>query len=131
MKGFKDFIAKGNVLDLAIGAVIAIALTAVVSAVTTNIVQPVINSFGSPSVDNLGFDIISGQSNTHVNIAAIINAIIIFFITTAVVYFIFVMPLVKLKDRATAKKVSDVAETIDLEQKQLDTLKAILAALKK
>ena len=55
LKGFKDFILRGNVIELAIAVIIGSAFTAIVTAVTDSLIQPLINSFGSAEVGGLAF----------------------------------------------------------------------------
>lgn len=99
LQGFKDFLFRGNIVDLAVAVVIGTAFTALVSAFTKSIIEPVINAFGGTSVDGLSFRIIESNAATTVNVAAVINAIITFVITAAVVYFVFVVPSKKLMER--------------------------------
>ncbi|MFS0886518.1 large conductance mechanosensitive channel protein MscL [Aeromicrobium sp. 179-A 4D2 NHS] len=99
LKGFKDFLFRGNIVDLAVAVVIGTAFTALVSTLTASLIEPIINSFGGASVDGLSFRIIEKNAATTVDIAAIINAIITFVITAAVVYLIFVVPWKKLMER--------------------------------
>ncbi|MGP9581611.1 large conductance mechanosensitive channel protein MscL [Brachybacterium sp. AOP35-5H-19] len=91
MKGFKEFIMQGNVLDLAVGVVIGSAFTALITAFVDNLIQPIINVFGGGNVDGLAFTITN--ASTKVDIGAILSAIIAFLITAAVVYFVFVLPI--------------------------------------
>lgn len=99
LKGFKDFLLRGNIVDLATAVVIGTAFTALVTAFTTSIIQPVINSIGgSDAADGLGFRIISSNPATFVDLGTVINAVITFVITAAVVYFIFVVPSKKLNE---------------------------------
>lgn len=100
MKGFKNFIMQGNVIDLAVGVVIGSAFTALIDAFVKNLIQPVINVFGGGNVDGLAFHITNDA--TLVDIGAILSAIISFLITAAVVYFVFVMPIAQA--RAMARK---------------------------
>lgn len=93
MKGFKDFVMQGSVIDLAVGVVIGAAFTALISAFVDNLIQPIINVFGGSNVDGLAFTI-TNQS-TKVDIGAILSAVIAFLITAAVVYFAFVLPITK------------------------------------
>lgn len=95
MKGFKNFIMQGNVIDLAVGVVIGSAFTALIKAFVDHLIQPVINVFGGTNVSGLAFRIIPDNEATQVDVAAIISAVIAFLITAAVVYFIFVMPIAK------------------------------------
>ncbi len=99
LQGFKDFLFRGNIVDLAVAVVIGTAFTALVSTLTASIIEPVINTFGGGSVDGLSFRIIDGNQATTVDLAAVINAIITFIITAAVVYFVFVLPSKKLLER--------------------------------
>ena len=91
MKGFKEFIMQGNVLDLAVGVVIGGAFTALIGAFVDNLIQPVINVFGGANVDGLAFKITN--DSTVVDLGALLSAIIAFLITAAVVYFVFVLPV--------------------------------------
>lgn len=115
LKGFKEFIMRGNVVDLAIAVVIGSAFAAVVSSFVSSIVTPIVNAAGGSNTNGLGFSLkhtagaahgspqdVLGKS-TFINISTIINAIIVFVITAAVVYFIFVVPLAKLQERRARK----------------------------
>jgi large conductance mechanosensitive channel len=92
IKGFKDFLFRGNVLDLAIAVVIGVAFTAVVTAIVDNLVQPIVNVFAGSHATGLGFYIVSANAQTFVNFGAIFSAIINFLIVAAVVYFVLVVP---------------------------------------
>ncbi|HEY2272138.1 MAG TPA: large conductance mechanosensitive channel protein MscL [Jatrophihabitantaceae bacterium] len=117
LKGFKEFIMRGNVVDLAIAVVIGTAFAAVVSSFVTAIVQPIVNAAGGSNTNGLGFSLkhtggvpsgspqdVLGKS-TFVNFSTIINAIIVFVITALVVYFVFVLPINKYKE-ARAKRLA-------------------------
>lgn len=93
LKGFKDFILRGNVIELSIAVVVGTAFTALVGAFTSNIVNPVIAAAGGVETDGLGFRIWPGNPKTFVNFGAVITAFLTFLITAAVVYFIFVAPM--------------------------------------
>jgi len=99
MKGFKDFVMQGNVIDLAVGVVIGSAFTALISAFVDNLIQPVINVFGGTNVNGLSFKLIQANEASRVDIGAVLSAIIAFLITAAVVYFVFVLPI------STARKL--------------------------
>ena len=115
LKGFKDFIMRGNVVELAIAVVIGTAFQAVVSGVVAAIIQPLVNAAGGSNVNGLGFSIkhtpgaahgsaqdVLGKS-TFINLSAVINAIIAFIVTAAVVYFLIVLPMNKIQERRAAK----------------------------
>jgi large conductance mechanosensitive channel len=101
IKGFRDFIMRGNVVDLAIAVVIGTAFAKVVDAFVSAIVTPILNALPGSSVNGFGFHLRGGdlQAKTFVNFATIINALIVFALTAAVVYFIFVVPMTKLQER--------------------------------
>jgi len=101
LKGFRDFIMRGNVVDLAIAVVIGVAFTNVVNAFVSAIVKPIIAAFPGASVNGWGFHLRGGAlaKNTTIDFSAIINALIVFVITAAVVYFIFVVPMTKVQER--------------------------------
>ena len=99
IKGFKEFIMKGNIVDLAIAVVIGTAFAAVVSAFVGGIVKPVLAAFPGASVNGWGFSLRGGAlaKSTFIDLSAIINAVIVFVLTAAVVYFIFVVPMQRLQ----------------------------------
>lgn len=104
LKGFKDFLFRGNIVDLAVAVVVGTAFTALVTAFTNAIIQPVLNAIGGDDAANgLGFSLRHGseaiEKATFVDLGAVINALITFVITAAVVYFIFVVPSKKLMER--------------------------------
>ncbi len=108
MKGFKNFIMQGNVIDLAVGVVIGSAFTALIKAFVDHLIQPVINVAGGTNVSGLSFRILENNEATTVDVAAIISAIIAFLITAAVVYFIFVLPIAEA--RAFDRKLRGLPE---------------------
>lgn len=97
-KGFKEFILKGNVVELATAVIIGAAFTAIVKAFTDGIIQPLINAIpiGADQAQGLGFRVISDQPNTFIDIGGLITTAINFLIVAAVVYFIIVLPYNKL-----------------------------------
>jgi large conductance mechanosensitive channel len=97
LRGFRDFIMRGNVVDLAVGIVIGAAFTGVVSTFTNSFVQPLIKVFtGGKDPISAGKFSINGQPFDW---AAFVNALIAFLITAAVLYFFVVMPMNKLAER--------------------------------
>jgi large conductance mechanosensitive channel len=115
IKGFKDFILRGNVVDLAVAVVIGVAFGAIVTAFTEKIIQPLINSVGDPDGAGLGFTIVAGKAGTYVDLAALIGAAINFLIIAAVVYFVIVVPLNALKARRQSGEEAGPAEPTDVE----------------
>lgn len=104
LKGFKDFLLRGNVVDLAVAVVVGAAFTAIVTAFTSNIVNPLISSIGASSELGWGFFIRAGNDATFVNLGAVITAVINFVIIAAVVYFVLILPVNTAKKRFASKK---------------------------
>jgi large conductance mechanosensitive channel len=115
LKGFKEFIMRGNVVDLAIAVVIGTAFAAVVNTFVSSIVKPIVSAAGGANSNGLGVSLkhTAGAAHgsaadalgksTFIDLSAIINAIIVFVITAAVVYFVFVLPLNKMAERRQAR----------------------------
>jgi large conductance mechanosensitive channel len=91
MRGFKNFLMRGDVIVVAVGLVIALAFSALIAAFTSNIINPIIQSF-TGGKNGLGVEIRSGNPKTLVDFGAFISAIIYFVIFVAVVYFLIVVP---------------------------------------
>ena len=119
LKGFKDFLMRGNVVDLAVAVVIGTAFTAIVTAFTTSIIKPLINSLGSPETEGLGFSLRSStpelEKATFIDLSTVINAIINFAIVAAVVYFVLVLPIKKIQERRKRGEEAGPAEPTDVE----------------
>jgi large conductance mechanosensitive channel len=107
LKGFRDFIMRGNVIDLAVAVVIGAAFTAVVTAIVTGIINPLISAvFNSQSLDHalkVPIPTISGHKS-ELLFGSVIGAVISFLAVAAVVYFVMVMPMNHVKDRLDARK---------------------------
>ena len=105
MKGFKEFILRGNVIDLAVAVVIGAAFTALVTSVVTNIFSPIISAiFRANSFDKLWVVSIPLTAGTaDIKFGAVVGAIINFVIIAAVVYFVFVLPINTMMKRAFQK----------------------------
>ncbi len=96
-KGFKDFIMRGNVVDLAVGVVIGAAFTAVVTSFTNAFLKPLIQLLGGDT--NVGAGTWKVGKGVVFDYASFVNALITFLLTAAVLYFLVVFPLNKLAER--------------------------------
>lgn len=98
--GFKNFIMRGNVVDLAVALVIGAAFGTVITAVVDGLINPLIAAvFGKPDLDELwAFTI----NNSVFTIGAIIGAVINFLLIAAAVYFVVVLPMNRLAERRKA-----------------------------
>lgn len=99
LKGFKDFILRGNVVDLAVAVVIGTAFATIVSTFTSAVITPLINVVSPPGSPTVGFTLVPGKAGTYIDFSALIAAALNFLIVAAVVYFAIVLPLNKLKER--------------------------------
>jgi len=115
IKGFKDFILRGNVVDLAVAVVIGAAFTTIVSAFTEKIVQPLINAVSPSNSQGLGVQLVEGKESTFIDFSAVISAAINFLLVAAVVYFLIVLPLNTIKDRRKRGEEAGPAEPTDVE----------------
>jgi large conductance mechanosensitive channel len=93
MRGFKNFIMRGDVIVVAIGLVVALAFSMLVTAFTTYIINPIIASFTPGTVNGLGVQLGKDHNpKTFLDFGSFISAIIYFVIFVIVVYFVLVVP---------------------------------------
>ncbi|WP_216914672.1 large conductance mechanosensitive channel protein MscL [Nocardia noduli] len=116
LKGFKDFLLRGNVVDLAVAVVIGTAFVAIVTAFTTGIVNPILAIFGGDDEMGLGFQLVADKPATFIQVGPIITAAINFVIIAAVLYFVLVLPATRAKKRYGDgdEKLSDVEVLIQI-----------------
>lgn len=108
IKGFKDFLLRGNVVDLAVAVVIGAAFTAVVAQFTASFLEPLIALVGGGGLDGGTFTI----DDQVFDWAAFLNAVLTFVLTAAVVYVVVVVPMKKLMERrARGAEAGPVAPT--------------------
>ena len=105
IKGFKEFILRGNVIDLAVAVVIGAAFTGIVNAIVSGLINPLIALiFQADSLNSIVVNIPNIRGGeTEFGIGLIIGAIINFLAVAVVVYFVFVFPMNRWKERAEAK----------------------------
>ena len=100
IRGFREFILRGNVIDLAVAVVIGAAFTSVVNSIVTNIFNPLIGAlFNASSLDDalvLTLPSFTGDG-AQVKFGAVVGAIITFLIVAILVYFVFVLPINSMK----------------------------------
>lgn len=121
-KGFKEFLLRGNVVDLAVAVVIGAAFNTVVERVVQSLFNPIISMlFQADSLDNaLKIPLPGGDA---IALGAIIGAVINFVIVAAVVYFVFVVPMNTLRERGKTEEDAPAAET---EQELLAEIRDLL-----
>ncbi|WP_022882469.1 large conductance mechanosensitive channel protein MscL [Gryllotalpicola ginsengisoli] len=109
LKGFRDFILRGNVIDLAVAVVIGAAFTAIVTAVVNGFINPLISAlFNASDLSKALIVQIPTVSGGHSDLSfgMIIGAIINFLAVAAVVYFVMVLPMNHVKERLEARKAA-------------------------
>ena len=106
---FKAFLAKGNIVSLAVAFVIGLAFAAVVSALVTDIIMPIVGIPGHADFSTFNVSV-NGSSILY---GAFLNAIIYFVIVAAVIFFGIVRPMAKLEARANARKAAEPPTTKD------------------
>lgn len=124
LKGFRDFILRGNVIDLAIAFVIGVAFTGIITQFTKSFIEPLIKLMGGGGV-NGGVFIVKGVSFDW---GAFVNAVISFLIVAAILYFFIVVPVNKMAARrrrgeAPAETAAESPEDIALLREIRDLLK--------
>lgn len=102
VREFRDFILRGNVIELATALVIGLAFQAIITAIVDNLINPIVAALGGANVEGLAFPLVDGNDAAVIDLGAIISAIIAFLITAAVVFFVFVKPLNKIAARFAA-----------------------------
>lgn len=126
IKGFKEFISKGNAIDLAVGMVIGAAFTAVVTALVERVINPLVGAlFGKPNFDAVGqFTLGSGETAALVQPGAILTALVNLLLVGFALYFFIVMPMNKLNERKAKREEveEEVAEDIQLLRQIRDSL---------
>ena len=120
MKGFRDFIMRGNVVDMAVGIVIGAAFTAVVNALVDSFINPLIKVVsgggkvaGTFTVRGVAFDW-----------GSFVSTVIYFLLVAAVIYFLVVLPINKLRERVSkGESPADPPEDVQLLTEIRDELK--------
>ncbi len=122
LKGFKDFIMRGNVVDLAVAVIIGAAFSQIVNSMVGDVLTPLIGAiFGQPDF--------SGLFVGPVALGKFINAVVNFLIVALVIYFAIVVPMKKIQEARERKKAQPPAappapsEEVKLLSEILDTLK--------
>lgn len=98
LKGFRDFILQGNVVELATAVIIGGAFTGIVTAFSDKVISPLIAAVGGAEGPALAFTIKEGVEETTIDLGAVITAAINFLIVAAIVYFIIIVPMNKLNE---------------------------------
>ena len=107
LKGFKEFLSRGNIVDLSVAVVIGTAFTALVTKFTDSIITPLINRIGVHQQSNVGILKISIGGGQTIDLNIVLSAAINFFLIATVVYFLVVLPYNTLRRRGEVEQADD------------------------
>jgi large conductance mechanosensitive channel len=107
LKGFKEFLSRGNIVDLAVAVVIGTAFTALVTKFTESIITPLINRIGVKQQSNVGALKISIGGGQYIDLNILLSAAINFFLIASVVYFFVVLPYNTLRKKGEVEQADD------------------------
>ncbi|MBO1418844.1 large conductance mechanosensitive channel protein MscL [Streptomyces sp. FH025] len=134
MKGFKEFLLRGNVIDLAVAVVIGAAFTNIVNAFVKGVINPIVGVFGTKDLASYSSCLkgpcevsATGEVTSGILIlwGTVLSAALQFLITAAVVYFVLIMPMTKL----AARRKSAAEEEAEAEAQEVQLLTEIRDAL--
>ena len=128
LQGFKDFIMRGNVIELAVGVVIGAAFTGVVTSFSDAIINPLLAALGGVDYSGLGFHVREGNEATFVDFGAVLTAIINFLLIAAVIYFLLVAPMNKLDEAQKHRKGINPEEPAPTDTELLTEIRDLLAS---
>ncbi|WP_405934669.1 large conductance mechanosensitive channel protein MscL [Streptomyces longwoodensis] len=137
-QGFKSFLMRGNVVDLAVAVVIGAAFTNIVNSVVKGVINPLVGAIGTKNLDSYSSCLkgpcvkTSDGSVSHgvmILWGSVLGATLTFVITAAVVYFLMVLPMSKYLARVEARKKAREGTREIIEVTELEVLKEIRDAL--
>lgn len=131
-QGFKAFLMRGNVVDLAVAVVIGAAFTNIVNSVVKGIINPLVGTIGTKNLDNYSSCLTGackGDEGIRIMWGSVLGATLTFVITGAVVYFLMVLPMSKYLARQEARKKAREGTQEVIEVTELEVLKEIRDAL--
>jgi large conductance mechanosensitive channel len=119
LKGFKEFLARGNIVDLSIAVVIGTAFTALVTNFTKSVVQPLIDGIGVGKDADYGILRIPIYGGQTIDLNVLLSAAINFVLVAAVVYFLVVVPYNRLRKKGEVEQAQDTELSILTEIRNL------------
>ncbi|WP_432116974.1 large conductance mechanosensitive channel protein MscL [Streptomyces sp. bgisy032] len=127
-EGFKAFLMRGNVVDLAVAVVIGAAFTNIVNAVVKGIINPVVGAIGTKNLDHYSSCLSStceGEQGIQILWGSVLGAALSLVITAAVVYFLMVLPMAKYLARLEARRKAKEGTHEIIQVTELEVLKEI------
>jgi len=135
LEGFKAFLMRGNVIDLAVAVVIGAAFTNIVNSIVKGVINPLVGAFGTQDLESYSSclkgpcetDPATGEATEGIRIlwGSVLSSTLSFLITAAVVYFLMVLPMAKYLARRAAMQAAKEGVQETLEVTELEVLKEI------
>ncbi|MEU9041803.1 MULTISPECIES: large conductance mechanosensitive channel protein MscL [unclassified Kitasatospora] len=134
MKGFKEFLLRGNVVELAVAVVIGAAFTNIINAFVKGVINPIVGVFGTKDLGSYSSCLkgpcevsATGEVTSGILIlwGSVLSAVLQFLITAAVVYFVLIVPM----NRMAARRKSFAEAAAEAEAKEVQLLTEIRDAL--
>ncbi len=110
LKGFKEFILRGNIIDLAVAVAIGAAFTGLVTKFTESVIQPLLSRIGAGKESNVGLLKINIGGGQVIDLNVVLSALISFMIVAAAIYFLVVVPYNKFRKKADEGDAPESAE---------------------
>ena len=107
LKGFKNFVMRGSIVEVAVAFVVALAFSTLITQFIGYVIKPLLNATVSGNNLGLGWLLRNGKPNTFVDLGGLISAIISFVIFMAVIYFVIVVPYKAIQRRRGANAFGD------------------------
>lgn len=107
LKGFREFLSRGNIVDLAVAVVIGTAFTGLVTKFTDSIITPLIDRIGAGKDASYGALQIAIGGGQTIDLNVLLSAFINFVLVAAVVYFLVVLPYGKIRAKGEAESADD------------------------
>ena len=131
-EGFRAFLMRGNVVDLAVAVVIGAAFTNIVNSLVKGLINPLVGAIGTKNLDNYSSCLSStckGDQGIRLLWGSVLGATLTFVITASVVYFLMVLPMSKYLARQEARRKAKESTHEVIEVTELEVLKEIRDAL--
>ncbi|RII14969.1 Large-conductance mechanosensitive channel [Streptomyces sp. YIM 130001] len=132
LQGFKAFLMRGNVIDLAVAVVIGAAFTNIVNAVVKGVINPLVGAFGTQDLENYKSclkdpcKMVDGEMDgIEILWGSVLSSTLSFLITAAVVYFLMVLPMSKYLARVEERRKAKEGTEEIIELSELEVLKEI------
>lgn len=138
LTGFKEFLMRGNVVELAVAVVVGTAFSKIVDSVVKGLINPLVGAIGTKDLDKYSsclkapceIDKSTGEvvKGVPINWGPVLSASLTFLITAAVVYFLMILPMTRYKERLAARKATPEAPPEVNEVDLLTEIRDLLAA---